>query len=60
MYEESGLKRTREDNVGAELTFVYAKDFKKLNWPEANFSRNLAIKAFIEALPEDTPIILWW
>lgn len=58
--EEEGLKRGRTDPLGDELTFVYAKDLKRLAVPSDSAPRNLAIKAFIDALPDDTPIILWW
>jgi len=60
MYDDEGLKSTRTDANGAELTFVYAQELKKLKLPEDVTSRNRAIKAFIDALPNDTPIILYW
>jgi len=59
-YEDEGLDRTRTDKYGTELTFVYAKELKKLKLPEDVSARNRAIKAFVDALPNDTPIILWW
>jgi len=58
--EEEGLKEGRRDSYGKELTFVYARDLKCLVVPSDSPSRNLAVKAFIDALPDDTPIILWW
>ena len=60
IYGDEGLDRTRTDKYGTELTFVYAKELKKLKLPEDVSARNRAIKAFIDALPDDTPIILWW
>ncbi len=59
-YENEGIKRTRTDKYGTELTFVYAEELKKLNLPEYVSARNRAIKSFIDSLPNDTPIILWW
>ncbi|RJO59496.1 hypothetical protein C4546_01975 [Candidatus Parcubacteria bacterium] len=59
-YEDRELDRTRTDGYDSELTFVYAKELKKLKLPEDVSTRNRAIKAFVDALPDDTPIILWW
>ena len=60
MYGEKGIERTRTDRYGVELTFIYAKELKKLSLPKNVSARNRAIKSFIDALPDDTPIILWW
>lgn len=58
-YEDEGIERTREDKYGTALTFVYAQQLKKLKVSGASL-KNKAIKAFIDALPDDTPIILEW
>lgn len=60
VYEETGIEKTREDRHGMELTFVYAKNLRKLSVPDDTSPKNKAIKAFIDALPEDMPIILYW
>ena len=57
-YEDEGIERTREDKYGSELTFVYAQQLKKLKMPDNASPKNKAIKAFVDALPVDTPIIL--
>lgn len=59
-YGEEGSKRTRNDKYGTELTFVYAETLKQLKIPESSSAKNKAIKAFIDALPNDIPIILLW
>ena len=59
-YEDEGIERRREDKYGTELTFVYAQQLKKLKIANDASPKNKAIKAFIEALPDDTPIILLW
>ena len=59
-YEDEGIKRRRDDKYGTELTFVYAEHLKKLKVANGASPKNKAIKAFIEALPDDTPIILLW
>ena len=59
-YEDEGIKRTRKDPYGDELTFVYARQLKKLKLPRNSSPKNRAIKAFVDALPGDTPIILEW
>jgi hypothetical protein len=57
---EEGVRRTREDVYGQELTFVYAQQLKKLIVPNDASPKNRAIKAFLDALPNDIPIILLW
>lgn len=60
IYEEKGRRRIREDRYDEELTFVYAYQLKKLKMPEGASHYAKAVKAFIDALPDDVPIILWW
>ena len=55
-----GQDETREDVYGAVLTFVSAGELKTMEYPEDTSVFNLAIRAFIAVLPDDTPIILWW
>jgi hypothetical protein len=57
---EERMMETREDAWGNELTFVYAEDLKRLRMPERISPWNRAIMAFINALPNNTPIILMW
>lgn len=58
--EGAGIARTRVDGYGNKLTFVYAQQLKRLLVPSDASPWNRAIMAFIEALPDDTPIILYW
>lgn len=59
-YEDEGIQATRKDKYGTELTFVYAQQLKKLKMPKVASPKNKAIKAFIDALPDQTAIILFW
>ena len=60
-YRGSGIERSRNDECEEELTFAYAKELKKLKMLKDTSPRNMAIKAFINALPDDVPIFLdWW
>lgn len=59
-YGDEGIKRTREDLYGEELTFVYAQQLKKLRMPRDSSPKNKAVKAFVDLLPDNTPIILEW
>ena len=59
-YEDEGIKRHRDAKYGTELTFIYAERLKKLKVSDDASPKNKAIKAFVEALPDDTPIILLW
>ena len=58
--EGEGITRRRDDKYGTELTFVYAVRLKKLQVRDDASSKNKAIKAFIDALPDDVPFILLW
>lgn len=61
IYEEEGLSYEQTDAYGDALTFVYAKELKRLKLPDDVSPRNRAIKPpFIHALPDDTPILLLW
>jgi hypothetical protein len=60
IYDEEGLKWRRDDNYGDELTFLSAKQLKGLHVPCDVSPKNKAIMAFVQALPDDTPIILFW
>ena len=60
VYGDEGPVETRSDGCDQELTFLYAEDLKRLQMPEDASSRNRAIKAFIDALSNPTPIILMW
>lgn len=59
-YEHGGVVRRREDDWDGELTFVYAGELRKLDLPDDCSPKAKAIKAFIDALPKDTPIVLLW
>lgn len=59
-YEDGGIERTREDPYGDELTFVYAQQLRELKIQETASAKNKAIKAFVDALPDNFPIILLW
>ena len=59
-YEDEGVRETREDKYGTELTFVYAQQLKKLKVTTNSSPKNKAVKAFIDALPDQTAIILFW
>ncbi len=55
-----GSERTRTDSYNKMLTFAYAEQLKKLVLPDNSSTRMYAIKAFTDALSDDTPIILLW
>ncbi|MDO8600454.1 MAG: hypothetical protein Q7R73_02410 [bacterium] len=60
IHTERGTEYVRKDGYNDGLTFVYAKELKQLRMPGHTSSKNRAIKAFVDALPDDTPIILYW
>jgi len=60
VYKDEGLDNTREDAYGTELTYVSAKELKKLKVYKESSDFNKAIKAFISALPDNYFIIFYW
>ena len=53
-------EKFRTDSYNDGLKFVYAEQLKKLELHHDTAPRNRAIKAFIDELPNDTPVILLW
>lgn len=50
----------RRDVRGKSLRFAYARDLKRLQLRENAHPTNLAIKAFIDVLPDEIPVALNW
>jgi len=59
-HANEGTEKGREDRYEEELTFVYVKYLRNLKISDESSPKNKAIKAYIDALPEETPIILMW
>lgn len=59
VYGDRGTIRTRQNVFGEEVSFAYAEQLRRLKMPHDASPKNLAIKAFLDALPNDTPIFLW-
>lgn len=58
--EGDGWTNQTEDPYGKELTYVLAKELRKVK-EEADWTDwNKAIFAMIKALPADFPVVLWW
>ncbi|MDO8407697.1 MAG: hypothetical protein Q7S95_00460 [bacterium] len=58
--EDFGTVYTREDEAGYEMGLVSAKVLKKLVIPDDTSPTNKAVKAYIDQLQDDTPIITGW
>lgn len=58
--EDAEPEHTRTDNAGYDIAMVSAKQLKDLDMPDDTTSNNKAIKAFVDQLTDDTPIILGW
>mgnify|MGYP001596549031 CR=1 FL=1 len=43
-----------------ESTYVYVRDLKKLEVGSNSHPRNHALKAYINALPDDLMVVLYW
>ncbi len=60
LYEESGIETTRNNRQGSELHFAYAENFKKLVLPEDVDWKTRAVMAYVNALPNDVPILVYF
>ena len=59
-YEDEGLRQETTDPYGTPLTWAPAVALKKLKESERTTPWNKAILAFINALPDETVVVLWW
>lgn len=57
--DSESIEKTRTNPYGDELGFMYAKDMKKLKLPKDVSCHMRAVKAFIDELADDTPIVLY-
>jgi len=59
-YNNDGVVEITVDAYGAPLRYAFARDMKKLRLPDAAFAKNRAIKAFIDAMPNNSVFVLYW
>jgi hypothetical protein len=69
-YGDNGCKQTKNDSYGTPLEYALAGDLAEsmgsyimanMDDDERKFSPwNHAVIAFIDALPKDTPVVLYW
>lgn len=59
-YEDEGLKFDEVDRYGKPLTFTTSADLKNLHPPDDLAPWNVAVLAFLKALPPDTRLVLFW
>lgn len=57
--EDSGVIKRRTDPFGAPLTYAFASTLKKLKL-DPRMRTHRPVKAWIDALPDDVPVILYW
>ena len=58
-FTETGIKRTRKDPLGTNLTYLPAGDFQKFQ-RSSKSSVNKGIFAYLAKLPKEIPVILYW
>jgi hypothetical protein len=59
LYEDEGERLIDKDDIfGEPLTFVYAEQLRGLD--VGDDPHHKAIKAYIDALPDETRIVLYW
>ncbi len=67
VFREGGYEMTRTDATGGEMTWAYARDLAKIEVPGIDHvegdwpihSRNRAVRAYLDALPGNTPVLLY-
>ena len=57
---ENGITRRSIDRHGRPLTFIRAREFRRMKIADDAHPQNKAIAAALGALPDDTIIILYW
>lgn len=57
--EEGGIERRSDDHYGVPFRYVLAGSFRSVP-PEGWAAWNVAVLAFLRALPPDRPVILDW
>lgn len=57
-YGDEGLQRTRENGYGGVLHFVYAEQLKRWSVDKDTHWSTKAVKAYIDQLPNDIPILI--
>lgn len=56
---DDGVEEIVTDKLGNRLVFAFAKELKKVK-ASGEYPKNVAILAFVQALPDSTPVILFW
>ena len=59
IYKDEGCEEVTEDAYGSKLTYCLAGDFKKIKI-KRNGDWNKAIIKFLQTIPKETPIVLYW
>lgn len=59
-YGDDGLEVATEDPYGTPLTYAMTGALCKVSLPKDATPWNRAVWAFLAALPDDTPVVLWW
>jgi len=60
VYGDEGIEVCTTTPYGDPLTFVRAKEFRKVKTDKTIGKWNLAVIRFLRALPPETPVVLWW
>ena len=58
--DDGGLTSVKKDPMGNKLLYFLAGDFKGKRLPQRFSPMNRAAFAYLRALPEDFPVVLWW
>lgn len=59
-YEDDGLTFTDKDRHGRPLTFTTPAEIARIQVPEDIAPWNRAVLAFLQALPSESRIVLYW
>ena len=59
-YGDEGIEIRTTNPYGEPLTFVRAKEFRKVKTDKTIGKWNLSIIKFLQGLPAETPVVLWW
>ena len=61
IYGDDGIESVMDDCYGDPLTYIHADTMAKLlEEMPSEIPWDIAVLAFVKALPKDTRIVLWW
>lgn len=59
-YNDYGIEIITKDECGSDITYVLAKEFKKIEISPTYSDWNINVLCFLQNIREDTVVVLYW